>query len=126
MITDRAYRVLQVLFFALMWAPLIAGPPFKTDDPQPVDLGHFELYVFSMGQHVPGSSTGFGPAVEFNYGILPDTQFHIIVPYAYNRSQDVPSQGGFGDTEIGIKFRFIHETDSRPQVGFFREISGRS
>jgi hypothetical protein len=119
MIMDRAYRVLQVLLYALMGVPSIAGPPFLTDDPQPVDLGHLELYVFSMGQHVLGSSTGFGPAVEFNYGILPDTQFHIILPYAYNQSQEVPTQGGLGDTEIGIKYRFVHETDSLPQVGIF-------
>ena len=119
MIAARAPHMLRVLSLVLLGAPLIAGPPFRTDDPQPVDLGHLELYAFSAGQHVPGNSSGVGPAVEFNYGILVDTQFHLVVPYAYSRSQDAPSQAGFGDTEIGIKFRFIHETDSRPQVGIF-------
>jgi hypothetical protein len=84
-----------------------------------VDLGHLELYVFSMGQHVHGISTGVGPAVEFNYGILPDTQFHLVVPYAYNRSPGAPEQRGPGDAELGLKFRFLHETDTRPQVGIF-------
>ena len=26
---------------------------------------------------------------------------------------------GYGDTELGVKYRFIHETDSVPQVGLF-------
>lgn len=25
----------------------LAGPPFQTDDPEPVDVGHYEFYIFS-------------------------------------------------------------------------------
>jgi hypothetical protein len=84
-----------------------------------VDLGHLELYLFSAGQRLPGGNTGIGPAVEFNFGMLPDTQFHVIVPYAYNQPKGTPAQDGLGDTEVGIKYRFLHETDTLPQVGIF-------
>jgi len=104
---------------ALLCLPVLAGPPFKTDDPEPVDLGHLEFYVFAAGQRVPGESSGIGPAIEFNYGILPDTQFHIVVPLAYDRPEGASSKAGIGDTEVGIKYRFLQETDSRPQVGIF-------
>ena len=104
---------------ALLCLPALAGPPFKTDDPEPVDLGHLEFYVFAAGQRVPGESSGIGPAIEFNYGILPDTQFHIVAPVAYDRPEGARGNSGLGDTEIGIKFRFLHETDSRPQIGIF-------
>jgi len=107
------------LTLALTCLALQAGPPFRTDDPEPVELGHLELYLFAMGGHVQGESSGLGPAVEFNYGILPDTQFHLVVPYAYDRTGGSPDQGGLGDTEVGIKYRFLHETDSRPQIGIF-------
>ena len=30
-----------------------------------------------------------------------------------------PTTYGLGDTEIGMKYRFIHETDTTPQVGTF-------
>jgi hypothetical protein len=112
-------RVLLSLVLGALGFPLSAGPPFLTDDPQPVDLGHLELYVFSSGQHVPGDSAGFGPALEFNYGILPDTQFHAVVPYAYDRPRDAPAQGGLGDVELGLKVRFLHETTTLPQIGIF-------
>lgn len=104
---------------ALLCLPALAGPPFKTDDPAPVDLGHLEFYVFAAGQRVTGDSSGVGPAIEFNYGILPDTQFHIVLPLAYDRAEGMPGKAGVGDTEVGIKYRFLQETDSRPQVGIF-------
>ncbi|HTL97451.1 MAG TPA: transporter [Holophagaceae bacterium] len=110
---------LRIAFALLAALPMLAGPPFKTDDPAPVDLGHLEFYVFSTGQRVPGDSSGVGPAIEFNYGILPDTQFHLVVPYAYDRPEGARSNGGLGDTELGIKYRFLQETDSRPQIGVF-------
>jgi len=112
-------RTLKTLVMTAIGVALLAGPPFRTDDPEPVDIGHLELYVFSQGGHVTGESSGFAPAIEFNYGILPDTQFHVIVPYAYDRSQGLPSQGGLGDTEVGIKYRFLHETETLPQLGIF-------
>ena len=103
----------------LLCAPALAGPPFKTDDPEPVNLGHLEFYVFTAGNHVPGQSSGLGPALEFNYGILPDTQFHVVLPYAYNRVEGAPAHTGLGDVEVGLKIRFLQETDTRPQVGIF-------
>lgn len=111
----------RAIAFASLLVPLAAraGPPFRTDDPQPVDLGHLELYLFAAGQRVPGDKSGIGPAVEFNYGVLPDTQFHVIVPFAFDRPQDMPSHGGLGDCEVGIKYRFLHETDTLPQIGVF-------
>ena len=34
----------------LLMTPLaLAGPPFITDDPEPVDPGHWEVYAFSAG-----------------------------------------------------------------------------
>ena len=103
----------------LLCLPALAGPPFKTDDPVPVDLGHLEFYVFALGQHAPGDSSGQAPASEFNYGILPDTQFHIAAVLAYDRSAGAPIQRGFGDTEVGVKYRFVHETDAMPQISFY-------
>ena len=112
-------RRLAALGLCLFCTGLSAGPPFLTDDPEPVDLGHLELYLFSQGQNRSEDRSSFGPAVEFNYGILPDTQLHIIVPYAYDRPQGMQSQSGLGDTEVGIKYRFFHETDTLPQMAMF-------
>lgn len=110
-------RIACLLFLASVAG--VAGPPFRTDDPEPVEPGHLEFYVFGLGQRVPGDSSGVGPALEFNYGILPDTQFHLVVPWAYDRPRNEPSHSGRGDTELGLKVRLLHETEERPQIGVF-------
>jgi len=122
-------RLLRCLLIGMAWAHAQAGPPFRTDDPQPVDLGHVELYLFSSGQRTTGNHSGIGPALEFNAGILPDTQVHVVVPWAYDRTQGVPTQSGLGDLEVGLKYRFLHETAALPQVGVFPLVeipTGRS
>ena len=60
-----------------------------------------------------------GPAVELNYGVLPDTQLHLIVPMTTVGGDGVPTVSGLGDTEFGIKYRFLHETNWWPQIGIF-------
>ena len=35
----------------ILAAPTFAGPPFLTDDPEPVDYQHWEFYVFGNGDH---------------------------------------------------------------------------
>jgi hypothetical protein len=113
----------MVVFAAILWflqaTSALAGPPFRTDDPIPVDFHHGEVYLFSTGTHDAEGTSGLGPAVEFNYGILPDTQFHLITPMAYDAPRGEGSHFGYGDTEVGIKHRFVHETDRLPAIGIF-------
>ena len=97
----------------------LAGPPFLTDDPEPVEYQHWEAYLFGNGDHAGGSYTINSPAVEVNFGVLPDTQLHLIVPMTTVGGSGVPTVSGLGDTEFGIKYRFLHETNGWPQIGIF-------
>lgn len=107
-------------FLALIPAQALAGPPFLTDDPEPVDYQHFESYVFSQWDNQPGSgSTTSGPAFEFNWGFLPQLQFHVVAPFETVTAPGMPNANGYGDSEVGVKYRFLQETPNRPQVGIF-------
>jgi len=107
--------------FALAPSRATAGPPFQTDDPEPVPYQHFEFYTFSIGTAVRGDTAGAGPSWELNYGLIPNGQFHIVMPLAYDSPAGGPPQYGYGDTELGFKYRFIDEdkNGSRPMVGTF-------
>ena len=97
-----------------------AGPPFVTDDPEPVDFQHWEVYLASITAHGPDGATGTLPHVEVNYGVVPEVQLHMIAPLAFSGAEDgTRRQYGYGDTELGVKYRFVHETDSAPQIGVF-------
>jgi hypothetical protein len=109
-----------------LWAQ--AGPPFQTDDPTPVDLHHYEFYVFGAMDATSAEIDSVGPAFEFNWGAIPNIQLHAILPFlvASPTNRPVYAPGGQGpfafgltDTELGFKWGFLKQTRHRPQVGSF-------
>jgi hypothetical protein len=97
----------------------LAGPPFRTDDPEPAEYKHWEVYVASQGSFDRDETSLTAPHLEINYGIFPNVQIHLIAPFEHVKPEGEPSHYGFADMELGAKFRFIQETDLCPQVGAF-------
>jgi hypothetical protein len=108
----------MALCFELATTRAWAGPPFKTDDPQPVDYHHWEFYVASMQEFARDETNATCPHFEVNYGLAPNLQVHLVAPLGYVHSAG-GTQYGYSDTEIGAKYRFVEETESMPQVGVF-------
>lgn len=117
---------LLILVPASLWGQ--AGPPFQTDDPVPVDYGHYEFYVFGTVDGTPAEIDSTGPAFEFNWGALPRLQLHVIVPFGsihptnnpvYAPGGAGPSGFGFTDMELGAKVAWIKESKYFPQIGSF-------
>lgn len=95
-----------------------AGPPFYTDDPAPVDFKHWEYYISSINMRQNNFWSGTLPHFEVNYGVVPDVQIHLLLPFNYNYTHPVMNVG-YASTEIGVKYRFVKETDNMPQIGVF-------
>jgi len=117
-------RLIQGLLF-LGAISLAAGPPYLTDDPEPVALHHWEVYLFSMGQTLGGVRSGLGPAMEANYGPFADAQLQFQIPMSYSDQDPRPGGGtrhGFGDGEVGFKYRFLHETEDMPQMAVYPQV----
>jgi hypothetical protein len=107
------------LVMSLVSLPAWAGPPFLTDDPEPVEVYHYEFYVASQQTLNADGRTGTAPQFEFNYGVAENVQLHVIAPYAFSSSPTGQTQRGYGDTELGVKYRLIQEGDNTPMVGIF-------
>ena len=114
---NRLFAALAVL--VSISAPALAGPPFQTDDPEPIDFRNFEFYTFASSDGTSIETDTAGPALEFNWGALPNVHLHIIVPAAAIFPSVGPRAFGFGDTELGIKYKFVQETKHRPMIGTF-------
>jgi hypothetical protein len=105
---------LTFILFSLCIQLSFAGPPFFTDDPLPVDFKHWEFYISSMNTFHPGVLSGTSPHIEVNYGLVPNLQVHLLLPMNYNYYLHGSTHLGYGNTEFGVKYCFIHETENLP------------
>ncbi|MGH7978845.1 MAG: hypothetical protein ACREE6_05675, partial [Limisphaerales bacterium] len=83
----RFARRLMVIASVGIWAvtaDVRAGPPYVTDDPDPVECHHWEFYIASMDSDDDGDWSGTAPHFEVNYGVITNVQLHLIVPLAYD------------------------------------------
>ncbi|MGA2405103.1 MAG: hypothetical protein ABSG91_25975 [Syntrophobacteraceae bacterium] len=103
------------VFIALLFVPFpaLAGPPFLTDDPEPVEYKHWEIYFASMSEEQHGGVSMTAPHLDVNYGIAPNFQLHFTTPMEYVKPPGLPSHYGYGDTELGVKWRFFQNEDAR-------------
>jgi len=96
-----------------------AGPPFLTDDPQPVGFKHWEFYISSVSIIHSDNWSGTSPHIEVNYGLIPNLQVHFLLPLNYSYTPHQVTNFGYANTEFGVKYCFISETADRPQIGIF-------
>jgi hypothetical protein len=103
---------------AMLASPAWAGPPFVSDDPEPTEAGHWEIYGFAAGTHVPDGTDG-GMGFDINYGGAKDLQLTAVVPLDYQTGHD--GSAGLGNIELAAKYKFLHQSDGTlvPDVAFF-------
>jgi hypothetical protein len=113
-------RLLPLLLLAVS-IPALAGPPFVTDDPEPVEYQHFEINTAMQGTYTKDGRAGAWPTIDANYGLAPGVQFHVGLFANSSRADGEAFHYGYGDTEVGVKVRFIDEDEEgwRPQVAVY-------
>lgn len=105
----------------LLPCQILAEPPYLTDDPTPTDYQQIDAYLFSSLYATSTPITAINttiPAVEIDYGLLPKLEIHVVVPWENYYQQDAFFASGIGDIELGLKYRLIDETSTRPRVAF--------
>lgn len=92
---------------------------YITEDPETTPFEHVEM-IFSSGATKLKKWTTFQtPELEADFGILPDLQAHVIIPVEAFKPRHGSSHYGYGDIEMGLKYRFFEETDVLPAVAFY-------
>jgi hypothetical protein len=106
----------------MSWTASFAGAPFITDDPDITKEGFWEFYVAGLVDKAKNQTAWNNPQIEFDYGSAKNLQLHLLIPIAGNQKRHKSYHTGIGDTEIGVKFRFIEEDDTTPQVATFPQF----
>jgi hypothetical protein len=101
--------------------PGLAGPPYVSDDPEPTDHKHFEIYSFSNGTAKRDGVSG-ASGIDFNYGAAPDLQLTATLPLGYGFPVSGVAQAGLGNIEIAAKYRFLHQDTFGWDVAVFPRV----
>ena len=108
-----------VLAILLSATPAFAGPPFVTDDPEPTDFGHWEIYSFVAGSHIASGTEGEA-GLDINYGVATDVQITAEMPVDFASHEGVKP----GDLAVAVKYRFVRQAEGSlaPDIAFFPGI----
>jgi hypothetical protein len=101
--------------------PAAAGPPYQTDDPEPTELGHWEIYSFVTADGLRSDLDGEA-GFDLNYGAVKDVQLTATLPGAFARARGSGWRTGRGDVEIGVKYRFVHRERGGIQAAIFPRV----
>jgi len=97
-----------VCFASGSWvSPSLAGPPFTTNDPDPPEVGQWELILpATLKRNGDGRVSVELVTIDVNYGYDRFTQLSVELPIPYAESGDGTRQFGVGDVLIEYKRRF--------------------
>lgn len=116
--TDVKCIAAPALAALLLPSAALAGPPFLTDDPEPTETGHWEIYAPLLEAEGSGDAFEGSLGAEINYGAAPNVQVTLGLPVSY--AHDAGGwRWGAGDLKLSVKYRFYHDEDSGVQVAFF-------
>jgi hypothetical protein len=121
-IRELVKRIVWLVAAAFFSSPAWAGPPFETDDPEPTEFHHWEIYLGATALRFGNELSGTAPFLELNYGSFPDTQLSLTQQASFNFPNTGGPYFGYGDTLAGIKYRFLHESAEIPQAAFFPQV----
>ncbi|MEY4160080.1 MAG: hypothetical protein RLZZ136_701 [Pseudomonadota bacterium] len=99
-----------------------AGPPFLTDDPEPTDTGHWEIYAPALEISGQGPDFEGSSGVEINYGAANDLQLTLGLPAAYSHSRS-GWEWGTDDVKMSAKYRFYHSEKAGISLAVFPGIT---
>jgi hypothetical protein len=99
----------------------LAGPPYRTDDPEPTDYGHYEIYAFTNGIVAEDGTSG-ASGIDFNYGGAPNLQLTATLPVGYTFSDGGAFLGGLSNIELAAKYRFLTQANFGLDVAVFPRL----
>lgn len=101
--------------------PAFAGPPYLTDDPEPTEPGHWEVYAFAAaeGRH---STLDADAGFDLNYGAVKGVQLTATLPLSFSHEPHDGWTSGTGDVEVAVKYRVINDEKHAFSAAIFPRV----
>ena len=110
-----------IVALLVLCRPAFGGPPYVTDDPEPTDYGHYEIYLFDGGT-AARDGTGSAAGIDFNYGAAPDLQLTAVLPVAFDTPAGAGTTANLGNVELAAKYKFLHQEEFGWDVAVFPRV----
>lgn len=98
-----------MLFILAASLSVHAGPPLITDDPDTPGEGRWEINLPITREQSCDQRIFETPLLDINYGLGERTQVKFEVPWVVLDRRDNGTIDGLGNSEIGVKYRFLDE-----------------
>jgi hypothetical protein len=116
-----------VLAAALAAAPAASlaqgGPPLVTDDPDTPGGGRWEINLATIAMHTRGRWDLAAPDADLNYGCGDHVQLTADIPWALVHDVGSGWNGGLGNVQLGLKWRFLEWQDLGLRLSTFPKFS---
>ena len=112
---------ITLVFCLITSSPAWAGPPYVTDDPEPTDNGHYEVYAFDAGTSAHDGIEGQA-GIDCNYGGAENLQLTAVILLDYEKPAHQGTIAGFGNVELAVKYRFLHQEEFGWDVSVFPRL----
>ncbi|MCJ7552336.1 MAG: hypothetical protein MUO34_00500 [Ignavibacteriaceae bacterium] len=120
------FSLLFICIFVLFFSKSIyaqSSPPLILNDPGTPGPGNWEINIMSSLEHSTVNDEWQVILFDINYGVGERTQLMVGLPYVVDWEDGVRNFTGFDGMELGIKYRFLDQSESfGSDISFYPKI----
>ncbi|HEU5256351.1 MAG TPA: hypothetical protein VFU28_10185 [Vicinamibacterales bacterium] len=102
------------------------GPPLITDDPDTPGPGYWEINLAAIVERSMSQRRTEQPLADINYGIGKTIQLKFEMPWLHVRAHGQSAGTGPGNTNSGVKWRFLGEEGTRVAWSIYPQLEVNS
>lgn len=117
-----AFRYLLAFVLCSVYAFSQGGPPLQTDDPGTPGNEDWEINIGYTIARTPQIRQYEAPIVDINYGLGSRIQLKYQTSCAINSTPKTGSRAGWGNSLVGVKWRFFEDEKRRLFVSTYPQL----
>jgi hypothetical protein len=102
------------------------GPPLITDDPDTPGPGYWEINLATIVERSMWERRTEQPLTDINYGVGESIQLKFEMPWLHVRDHGQSAGTGPGNTNSGVKWRFLGEEGKRVAWSIYPQLQVNS